>query len=231
MTKNHLKRIATPRTWPIFRKLHTFVARPKSGKVQELSLPLAVVCKEVLGICETTRQVKALLQNRQIIVDGKVRNDHRYPVGLFDVISLVDEQKSYRLGLAKNGKLNAFAIDEKEKDIKIQKVLAKKIFGKDLVQLSMLNGRTIRIPMKDAKSISLGDTIVLDNSQKIVKHLPLKKGNTVKFIGGRHIGAIGKIEDTQHQKITVSLHDVPTETLKSYAFVVGTTKPEVKISE
>ncbi len=231
MTKNHLKRIATPRTWPILRKLHTYVARPKSGKIQELSLPLSFVCKELLGICQTTRQVKALLENKQLVVDGKVRKDHRYPVGLYDVLTVVDSKKSYRIGLGKNGKLTAFEIPQSEKDITLGKVSSKQLVGKDMYQLSMLNGKVLKVDAKTASTIKVGDTLVLDASQKITKHLPLQKGQMVNFIGGRHIGSIGQIESTQNQKITVLLENQPTETLKKYAFVVGDKNAEVKISE
>ncbi len=230
MTKNHLKRIATPRTWPILRKLSTFVARPKSGKNQELSLPLAFVCKEVLGVCQTTRQVKVLLTNGQIQVDGKLQKSHRFPVGLFDVITFVDDKKSFRVGLGKNGKLTAFEIPQKQKDSMLVKVLSKQIIQKDVFQLSMLNGRSLRINAKEAKPISVGDSLVLDANQKITKHISLQKGNMVKFIGGRHIGSIGVVESTQDQKITVILNEVPTETLKKYAFVVGEKTPELQIS-
>jgi len=228
---DHLKRIAAPRTWSIARKSNVFVTRPKPGKKLELSLPLSFVLKELIGFCGTTRQVKAVLESNQIMVDGAIRRDHRYPVGLYEVISFIGDKKSYRIALSSKGKLVALAIDESEKSQSLFKISSKQMSGKETFTLGLLNGRNVVVSAKEATKISVGDTVVLDEKGSISKHLPLVKGTFVQFIGGRHSGAQGLVENTDGNTITVLLGDQPTETLKQYAFVVGEKKPLVKISE
>jgi small subunit ribosomal protein S4e len=228
---DHLKRIATPRTWSISRKSNVFITRPKPGKNHDLSLPLSTVLKEIIGFCSTTRQVKAVLEANQIMVDGAIRRDHRYPVGLYEVISIVGDKQSYRIVLSGKGKLTAMAIDEKEKSQTLFKISSKQMSGKDSFVIGLLNGRNVNVAAKEAAKMTVGDTIVLDDKGAISKHLPLKKGTFVQFIGGRHMGAQGVVENTDGNTITVLIGEQPTETLKQYAFVVGEKAPLVKISE
>ncbi len=228
MGKDHLKRIAVPKTWPIERKASVFVMRTQSGKLQDLSLPLGFVLKEVLGICETSRQAVAMLSEKRVSVDGKIRKGRRYPVGLFDVIELIDAKKAYRLGLGPKGKMVAVEIDLAEKDTRIVRISGKSYVKGGKTQFSFLNGRVALL--ESAKSYKVGDSILLDASQKVTKHLPFAKGAYVQFIGGKHIGNFGSIKEIDGQKIVVESEGNTFETVKRYAFVVGEKKQEVKVA-
>lgn len=219
---SHLKRIRSPKSWPIARKTNKFVIRPNAGKVQDLSLPLGFVLKEIVGMCDTLREVKVLLSKRQVSVDGKVRTDYKHPVGLYEVITA--GESSYRITLGKNGKLSVIVIDQKEKDTRLLQITSKMFIKGGKQQLGFLGGRVLIVD--DAKKYNVGDSIVLDANNKIVDHVSFTKGTLIQFIGGRHMGAKGVVSEIEGQKIIVTIDNVPTETLKKYAFAVGT-KSEV----
>ena len=227
MGKDHLKRIATPKTWPIARKANTFVMRPQSGKLLELSLPLGFVLKEVLEVAQTSKQVTAMLQANRVIVDGIARKDKRYAVGLYDVIELVEAKKAYRIGIKSNGKLMAVEIDVKEAGLKLLQLTRKTLVKGGKMQIAFLNGRSSLV--EDAKSYAIGDSIVMDAKSVIKKHLPFSEGATVQLIGGRHIGVVGTIKTIVGTKIIVEAQGREFETLKKYAFVVGLKEPEVQV--
>lgn len=214
---SHLKRISAPKTWPLARKDAKFVIRPNAGKVHELSLPLGYILKDMLPVCDTLREVKVLLSHRKVLANGKIRRDYKYPVGLYDVITVDDI--SYRVVIAKNGKLAVNKIDAKEKDSLLLQITSKKLVVGGKFHLGFFGGHSIILD--SAKEYSVGDSVVVDGKGKISKHIPMKKGALIQFIGGKHIGAKGTVESIDDQKIIVKIGDLPTETLKTYAFVVG----------
>ena len=62
MTKNHLKRIASPKTWKIGRKLHTFISRPNPGPHSlPMGMPLNIVLRDLLKFADTSYEVRKIL--------------------------------------------------------------------------------------------------------------------------------------------------------------------------
>ena len=61
MSKNHLKIQKVPDTWPIKRKDTVFVTRPNPGAHNmNLSVPINVLLRNVLGKAKTTKEVKKI---------------------------------------------------------------------------------------------------------------------------------------------------------------------------
>ena len=67
MTKNHLKRLAAPKSWNIKRKANVYVTRPRPGahSMQE-SIPFTSFCKDLSNIAQTTKQVKYILNEKRV---------------------------------------------------------------------------------------------------------------------------------------------------------------------
>ena len=120
----HLKRLAAPEFWPIPKKKYTWTFAPSPGPhKKEECIPLAIIVRDILGLAETGKEAKRIIKAREILVDGRVRTDHKYPVGLLDVISIPKINKHYRVVPFKNG-LKLIEIDESEAKKKILKTLA-----------------------------------------------------------------------------------------------------------
>jgi small subunit ribosomal protein S4e len=97
MSRRHLKTINAPKSWPIKRKSKFWITRPNPGPHDlEHSLPLSVVFTELLGYTKSVREVKKILNQKVVLVNGKIREEHKFPIGIFDVLEF-SEEDNYRL--------------------------------------------------------------------------------------------------------------------------------------
>ena len=86
--KKHLKRIAAPKGWLLSKLGGISVVRPNQGphKLRE-SIPLSVLLRHRLRLCLWAREVKMILNDKEglVRVDGKIRRDQAYPVGIMGI--------------------------------------------------------------------------------------------------------------------------------------------------
>lgn len=220
-----MKRLCMPKTWRIKRKGIIYVVKPKPGPHSlNGSMPLGIILRDVLKYAKDMREVKFILQNKIILVDGKRRKDYRLPIGLFDVIKMPDTEESFRVVLDKKG--NIKLIQDKIAD-KLCKIVGKgKVSGK--TQLRLNDGKNILVEKDDYK---VGDSLFLSLPKlEIKEHVKLEKGVLVYLIGGKHTAETGKVEDVSSDKITYkSSKNTPVETLKKYSFPIGKETSLIKI--
>lgn len=226
--KNHLKRIASPRTWFVDRKANTFIVRPNPGAHSlENGLPLGVLLRDNLAVASTMGEVKKLLNNKEVLVDGKRRKDHSFMVGLFDVLSVPELKKYYRLTLDRKGRLQLVEISAHESSLKLGKVVGKTVVKNGKMQFNLHDGRNV---LADVKA-NVGDTFVVTLPQASIKKvLPLKKGAKVFLTKGKHAGNIGLLKEIKGDEATYSVDNIDIETAKGYLFVVGENDAEIKLS-
>jgi len=230
MGKNHIKRLSAPTTWPISRKINTWIARPSTSTHQvDSCISLSVLVKEVLKVCKTSKEVKYILSKDKIKIDGIVRKDKNFPTGLMDVVDI--DGKFYRMMFNKKGKILPLEIKKDEATIKPRKVVNKtNIKGKKL-QLNLFDGSNLLYSKKD---INTYDTLVFSKG-KLKEKIDFKEGNFVYITGGKQIGKSGilkKIEKTrglQPKKIIFNDGKKDFETLKDYAYIVGKNKPIITL--
>jgi small subunit ribosomal protein S4e len=225
MTKNHLKSIATPRTWNILRKEKVFVAKANPGPHnQALSIPIVFLMRDMLNFVDTRKEARYILNNKQVLVNGRKVKDHRFPVGRFDVISFPDINEEYQIMLSHKGKLISKKV---KKGIRPYKIGSKTLIKGGKIQLNFMDGSNLLV---EKDEYNTGDSVIIEN-KKIVDHYVLEKGAIVYLVGGKHIGFSGKIEDIMGDKIIFSKGNEKIETLKKYAVVIGKEKPLIPISE
>lgn len=225
--KNHLKRIAAPRSWVIDRKSRTFITRPKPGAHSlKNGISLGFLIRDSLALASTMSEVKKLLNNQEVLVDGKRRKDHRLIVGLFDTISIPTIKKQWRMSLDKKGRLIALDIPENESTIKICKVVGKKILPKEKIQLNLHDGKNIIT----TKPVKVGETLVIVlPSLEIKEVLSPNAGAAVILTNGKKSGQSGKLKSIIKDEATLEVDNQDVETAKKYLFVVGKQKPVVTI--
>lgn len=228
MVKNHLKRIAAPRTWHIERKSETFITRPHpGGHPQEKSLALATVMRDILKVAKTSREIKYILNHSGVIVDGKRRKDPRFAVGLMDVVSFPITKSNYRITLDHKGRLTAVDIPEKEASIKIAQVASIKTVRKGKLQLGLSDGRCVSI---DKNIYKLGDAVIFSvPDQKIIKHFSYETNKPALLVGGKHAGKKAKIESIDGDMITLEAKDITYTTKKEYALITGDKEQELTL--
>lgn len=225
----HLKRYFAPKTWSIKRKGIKYVTKPSPGTHKmSLALPLNVILRDLLNYATTNKEVRFIVANKNIAVDRIRRKDYRFPVGLFDVLSLDDTNEHFRILLNKKGKLSLIKIGKEESNVKLCKIIGKTAV-KGKIQLNLYDGKNIFVEKKDFK---VGDAILLGLGKKfeIKEHIKLGKNSFIYLTGGKHIGQTGKVQDISNNKIIYKTEEGDViETLKKYAFPVGKDKPLITL--
>ncbi|MDP3765090.1 MAG: 30S ribosomal protein S4e [Nanoarchaeota archaeon] len=228
MGKYHLKRLAALKTWHIRRKGFKFITKSVPGPHSlETGVPLNVLLKEILKYADTTREVKKILNINDVKVDGKIRKNFRFPVGIFDVIEFTNISEYLRVIFNRKGNIDLIKINKDESKLKPCKIIGKTMVrGK--IQLNLFDGKNIFI---DNNTCKIGDTLLLSLPEhKITKHLKLDKKSTIFLTGGKHIGEVGNVDDIVGNKITYRDNKGDLiETSKKYAFVVGDDKPLITL--
>ncbi len=226
MSQYHLKRLPAPETWGLKKKAEKYVTRPNPGAHNyKLGTSLNTVMTKV-GLANTKKEVKYLLQNREVLVDGKQRHDENLPVGLMDVISLPETDQNYRIIIAKEG-LIAYEISDDEAGLKPVKITGKSQIKGGKTQIHTLDGRNIVV---DEDEYNVDDTLLIEiPSQEIQDHIELEKGNKILLYQGTHAGEVGTVEDIEGNRILFSTEDEEFETKADFAFVIGEEEPVIKI--
>ncbi len=226
MTRHHLKRLPAPQTWRVGKKKETYVTRPKPGAHSlDLGMSLDTVSKYV-GLTETKAELKNILQNKNLQVDGKQRHDVKLPVGFMDVLSIPEDDIYYRIVMSSKG-LEALEISEDEAKVKPVKITGKTKIKGGKTQIQTLDGRNITL---DEDKYQVGDTLLIQiPSQEIEEHVKLEKGNKILLYKGRHAGEIGEVQDIERDKLTFKSGDEAFETRKEYAFVIGEDEPIIEL--
>jgi small subunit ribosomal protein S4e len=230
MVKNHIKSLNTPKTWNVARKGTIFTTRPNPGAHSfNLGISLNHVIKRELGLANTTKEVKLILNNGDCLVNNKEAKDVHLNVGFMDIVSFPKIKKYYRITINKTGKLFLLEINEKESLLKLSKITNKTVLKKGKVQLNTMDGKNILI---DKDSYNTSSSLLIDLSKsEIKKSLNLEKNAIVILIGGRHIGSIGMIESVSSNSIIFrdNIEDKEYETLKKFVFVIGKDKSEIMV--
>ena len=232
---NRAKRSTAPPFWPIHRKEKEFTIKTSPGPhSKDRSYALGVFIRDVLHLVTTYREARFVASSGKVRVDGVVRRDLNFPVGLMDVIEFDGLSKVYRL-VPRNGKpLEPIEIPVEEKNLKLCKVINKVTVRGGVIQYTLHDGRCILD--KEDLALKVGDTCLLEvPSQKVINNVAMKKGVWALVIGGALAGLQGYIEEikpgtfTRSPMATLTLGaesvDVPT----SLIMPVGGDKPFIYI--
>ncbi|MHC1584876.1 MAG: 30S ribosomal protein S4e, partial [Candidatus Syntropharchaeia archaeon] len=227
----HQKRIASPKSWQIERKKYKWIVRPRPGHSKERSLPLLVIIRDILKLADNSREAKRILNEGKILVNGRVRKDYKFSVGIFDILSIPLLEKHFRVLTDRKGRLTLTEISEKDAETKLCRVENKTTVKGGKIQLNLHDGRNIissdDIKTKDSVIISLNDG-------KIVDKFSYREGSRVIVLGGKHSGEIGKIKSIKKVRssrpntvVIQKENGEEFETIEDYVFVVGEEKVEL----
>ncbi|MEM2840378.1 MAG: 30S ribosomal protein S4e [Candidatus Bathyarchaeia archaeon] len=235
----HLKRLPSPPFWPIHVKEFKWAPKPSPGPhLAEMSIPLKIVLREMLKYAKTSREARRIISKGAVKVDGKIRRDENYPVGLMDIIEVPDARSTYRLIPYPSRGLSLMKVTKDEGGYKICRIEKKTLLRGGRLQLNLSDGRNIIID-GEAKTADYrtGDTLQLSiPEQKILSHIRFDEGRYCLITAGRNMGRHGKIvniEETEKSKI-VTVQDSQGQTYKTiaeYVYVIGEDQPLIKLPE
>ena len=231
-SSNHMKRLAMPRSWPLPRKTSIWVTKAAPGAhALELCMPVVVVIRDILGYAKSTREVRHILHNNLVSIDGRVCKDSRRGVGFMDVLTLGDE--NYRCIVDRKGILRYRQISKKEAETKVCRINGKTTIKGGKTQLHLHDGRNILTD--DASEYNTGDSLVIAlPSQEVKEHIRFSDGIKCYLTGGAHVGEFAEVSE-----YIIKRSSMPNEvqfadfgTVMSNVFAIGSQKlPSTEVVE
>jgi small subunit ribosomal protein S4e len=188
-----MKRLAMPRSWPLPRKTSIWVTKAAPGAhTLELCMPVVVVIRDILGYAKSTREVRHILHNNLVSIDGRICKDSRRGVGFMDVLTLGEE--NYRCIVDQKGILRYRQISKKEAETKVCRINGKTTVKGGKTQIHLHDGRNILTD--DAGEYNTGDSLVLAlPSQEIKEHIRFSDGIKCYLTGGAHVGEFAEVSE------------------------------------
>jgi small subunit ribosomal protein S4e len=166
--------------------------------------------------------VKQIMQWGKVLVDGRIRKDHRFMVGMFDTVSIPAINASYRVMIGDNGRFKLVPI--KDPSIKLCKIVNKTTVRDGKTQLNLHDGTTM-LASNDYKT---KDSILIKvPERKIDQHLTYAIGSLVLVADGKHAGTIGKLKEikvvrsSSPNTVTITTAAGDFDTIEPYVFVIG----------
>jgi len=230
---DHMKRLAAPRTWPLKRKVNVWATKQSPGAHSlESSMPAAMVLRDMIGACDTAREAKRIIGNREMFVDGAAVKSPKEPIGIMDTVVVPKMKLNYRMLLTDKGKLTLVPIAEDEAKWKLCRIEGKTKISGGKIQLNLSGGRNIVLEKNMYKS---GDTLKIEvPEQKVIASYPMAAGVQVLIIDGPLAGTVETVVSQVVFKGTadnVVKFQSGKETVTRNVFVIGTSKPEIKLPE
>ena len=229
----HRKRLSTKTNYPLEKKVKKFVICPRPGPhKKEESIPLASLLRDILKYCDNAKEAKNIIKSGKIMVDGKIRKDYKYPVGMFDVITIPDIKESFIvLPREKWQKL----MKTKNKDFKICRIENKTGVKGGKIQLNLNDGKNVVVEKDVYKT---GDSLLISLPDlKIKKHIKRIKGCLCLITKGNKKGKIGKLKEIKKSRssnpnlASVEIDQKTVDVPEKFIFVIGEKSPEIEIGD
>jgi len=220
----HLKRYSIPRYWKVAKKANKFVASPRPGPHRKTEcIPLLVVLRDVLKLCDDSKEANRIIKKGEILVDKKVRKDPNYPAGFMDVIEIPKIKKYYRVSINKHG-LFLDEIKQEDSSKKLCRIQDKRKVKGGLMQLNLHDGRSI---LTENNAYKPNDSLLIElPEQKILSHFKFEKNSPATIISGKNMGTKGKVKEIFKRenmlgsnRVLLQAKDGDIETVKEYVLV------------
>jgi len=231
----HLKRLAAPRVLRLHRKERALTIRAAPGPHPlELAIPIGLVVRDYLSLCDTYKEARKIVSNGDILVDGVKRKNIKFPCGLMDVISIPKMRKNVRILFDRNGKLTLVPISESDAEWKLCRIQNKTIVKGKKVQLNLHDGKNKLVEKDEYKT---GDVLKISfKEHKIDDVYRFDKGTVSMIIGGTHIGEIASIDEIQvvassKPNLAKMKGEKEFSTIAEHVFPIGKTKPAIALPE
>jgi small subunit ribosomal protein S4e len=231
----HLKRLAAPRVLRLHRKERALTIRAAPGPHPlELAIPIGLVVRDYLSLCDTYKEARKIVSNGDILVDGIKRKNIKFPCGLMDVISIPKMRMNVRILFDRNGKLTLVPISESDAEWKLCRIQNKTIVKGKKVQLNLHDGKNKLVEKDEYKT---GDVLKISfKENKIDDVYRFDKGTVSMIIGGTHIGEIASIEEIQvvassKPNLAKMKGEKGFSTIAEHVFPIGKTKPAIALPE
>lgn len=232
MMSKYQKRLSAPKQYPVTRSEGKYVVAAQGPHPGEAGLPLVVVLRDVLSYAADRKDVKRVLSQGDVLVNGREQRNPRFTVGFMDVVSFPRIDEHYRVLLTRTGFVLT-AIDEDDAGRKLAQVADKTTQKNGVTQLNLDDGNNIQISDDYATRSSV---LVTLPDLEIEAEIPFAEGNLAYVTGGQHAGTIATVTTIEErtgmhpQHVVLETGDGDTiETVAENVYMIGTNEPEVDI--
>ncbi|MCW4015214.1 MAG: 30S ribosomal protein S4e [Candidatus Bathyarchaeota archaeon] len=244
--RGHLKRKPAPKLWPIHRKEAVWTVMAKAGPHSiSSSLPLALVIRDIFGFAKTAKEAKNIISQGKIMVDGKVRLDEHFLVGLMDVVSIPETKKFYRVLPSGKG-LFLHPISSEDAGFKLYRIENKTVVQGGNMHLDLHDGSNVLSAVGNSENpeeVTYHTLDVLKLSvpdREILGYTKLNVGAPAIVIGGKNMGIVGKVvsiekkPNKKRRDLLVTVKDVngnQFQTILDFVFILGDNEPLISLPE
>ena len=103
----HLKRIHAPKSWMLSKVGGIWATKPSQGphKLREC-IPLNYLLRNKLRVALNGTEAKLIIKSKEgnISINGKVRTDPKFPVGIMDIVTINKTGTNYRVNFDVKGR-------------------------------------------------------------------------------------------------------------------------------
>ena len=232
----HLKRIHAPKSWMLSKVGGIWATKPSQGphKLREC-IPLNLLLRTKLRLAMNAKEAKQIVNAKEgnIAINGKIRKDHKFPVGIMDIVQVIKTNSYYRVNYDCKGRWRLVKISKEDAKYKLCKV-TKRIMGPNKSPvITTSDGRTLRFPNPNIKQ---NDTIKLNlETNQIVDYYKYKIGAQVLIVGGNNIGRVGQIEKIEKHPGSYEIVYIKDTAGKLFStrltniFITGDKSPEIPV--
>jgi small subunit ribosomal protein S4e len=232
---DHLKRLNAPDSWHIAKKTKKFITKTAPGPHNANAMPITVWLRDQMGLARNLKEVKQILHQNDVIINGKPCRDSRMGIGIFDIIALPKINKYYRILRDKNGRHVSIPIDAEAAKTRLCKIKNKTTIPGGKVQLNLRYGANIIADNTYKSNDSVVISLQPEDRFKIIDHFPFAVGNMAMVIGGKHSGKVARILDivkvpgSVPNKIILKdeATDTMFDTISPYIYMGGTKMPAI----
>lgn len=227
-----LKRQKAPKFWDVKRKSSQFILSPRPGPYSKSKCyPLGIVLRDVLHLSSTSNETRHILNSGQIKVDGIIRRDMRFGVGIMDVIEITRSNKAFRL-IPKGSKL-LVPVETKENKTKLLKITSKTTIKGGKIQFGFHDGKSL---ISENGDMNVGDACLVTLPElKIDKHIKFDTGCYVLVVQGENAGKIGRVEEIKDgmfslpKRVVLTFDEKTVELPVELIVPVGVDKPLLEV--
>jgi small subunit ribosomal protein S4e len=232
---DHLKRLNAPDSWHIAKKTTKFITKTAPGPHNSNAMPIAVWLRDHMGMARNLKEVKQILGQKDVIINGRPCRDPKMGIGIFDIIALPKVNKYYRILRDKKGRHVSVPIDAEAAKTRLCKVRNKTTVAGGKVQLNLRYGANVIADNSYKANDSVVVSLQPEDRFKILDHFPFATGNMAIITGGRHSGKVARITEIIQTPGSVPNKVVLTDettgevfdTITPYIYMVGTKTPAI----
>jgi small subunit ribosomal protein S4e len=232
---DHLKRLNAPDSWRITKKTTKFITKTSPGPHNANAMPIVVWLRDHMGLARTAKEVKQILKQQDVIINGRPCRDPRMGIGIFDIIALPRIGKYYRMLRDVKGRHKTVEIDAEAAQTRLCKIEDKTTISKGRVQLNLRYGANIIADNTYKSNDSVVISLKPEDRFKVIDHFPFATGNMAMITGGRHSGKVARIVEIVKTAGSVPnriiLEDETTktrfDTITPYIYMIGRETPAI----